>query len=49
MKVVGYFCLAHLGSQKLKHLIDGNSQPSDTRFASTFIWLNRNVISIIHK
>src|SRR6266404_1264831 len=47
-KVVEYFFLCHLGSKILKHFINRNSQASHTRFSGTFVWLNRDVISIVH-
>src|SRR6185295_3006471 len=47
-KVVEYFFFSHLGSEILKHFINRNSQASHTRFPTTFVWLNRDVISIVH-
>src|SRR6266571_580152 len=47
-KVVEYFFFSHLGSEILKHFINRKSQTSHTRFPATFVWLDRDVISIVH-
>src|SRR5437870_6183611 len=38
----------HVGSQIFQDLIDGDSQSTNTRFATAFVWVNCDLIPVIH-
>src|SRR6266849_1753315 len=38
----------HVGGQILQHLIDSNAQAANTRLSAALVWVNGDVILIIH-
>src|SRR5712692_5993202 len=47
-KIFEDLIFGHVGSQIFQHLIDGNSQAANARFSTALVWVNGDVILVIH-
>ena len=47
-EIVKNLLLGHVGRKILKHFINRYAQSSNARFTAAFIWIDRDVVAIVH-